>query len=177
MPQNILDNIILISLTFIQNLKMSSLHAKNTSIKAKIIQYFAFTFLTLRSWERERVSQQSKRHTNNMLKIFAFLTLSCLLGGILVDACGGGRRKPPPRCQYKTCHASYTGWQAVQVSANQCKTQYNRVRHHYQTHTRNGGCPGTQNCHQRDQTRRICKCAHTTIWYTPMIYYRLLHAI
>jgi len=98
------------------------------------------------------------------LKIFTLFALSCLLGAIVVEACGGGS-KPPPRCTFRTCRASYNGWEAVTVNAGQCKTQYNRVRHNYQSHTRNGGCP--------EYTHRLLFRRFCPLGKKPMLFWTL----
>eukprot|EP00111_Clytia_hemisphaerica_P015571 TCONS_00045956-protein len=94
------------------------------------------------------------------IKILAFFAIACTLGVTLVEGCGGGRRSPPPKCTYRTCHATYGGWESdSSIPAGQCRNIRRRVNHNYQSHTRNGGCPASQTCSQRDQVKTRCHCA------------------
>jgi len=95
-----------------------------------------------------------------------FIKLSVAIALVLciiseVNSCGG-KRKPPPRCTWRTCTARYDGHYAPAPANGQCVTQRRRCHHQYHTHARNGGCPGSSGCNQRDIVRTMCKCAVNT---------------
>ena len=92
----------------------------------------------------------------NTLILTVLLTFSCCFN--FASSCGGGGRKPPPRCSWRTCSARYDAhFSPNPPSAGGCVTQVKRCHHKYQTHHRNGGCPNSQTCHQRNIYRQWCK--------------------
>ena len=76
------------------------------------------------------------------------------------SACGGGSSS----CSWQTCSETWTGY-SPNPSRGGCVWQYNRVSHHYASHSQGSGCPSSTSCHSRDQSRIMCK------WY---IFIRIL---
>ena len=65
--------------------------------------------------------------------------------------------RPAPKCSWRTCTASYDANFGPAPGDHKCVHQRKKVRHHYQTHTRQGtGCSNVP-CNQRDQERDWCK--------------------
>jgi len=67
-----------------------------------------------------------------------------------VSACGGSKS-----CSWKTCSETYSAY-SPRPSTGSCIYQTSRVSHHYNTHTRSSGCPGSQSCSGRDRGRYLC---------------------
>lgn len=86
----------------------------------------------------------------------ALLFITTLAIMVSVEACGS--KKPPPVCHYTTCSVRYSGWDnGGHISSGKCGIQYNRPQIITNRHSRNGGCPPSQRCHNNQHSRRMCK--------------------